>query len=250
MARVRNELEVDLEEQYVSYDHAERDWEKVEAEIKELRAKIDRLGNVNLDAIVEQEELEQRLEFLTTQRDDLIDSERQVTDLIEQLDAECVQRFTECFEQVRENFQELFRKLFGGGKAEIVLEDPENILECGIDIVAKPPGKELQNITLMSGGEKTMTAIALLMSIFLAKPAPFALLDEVDAALDEANNDRFNRILLEFVERSQFIIITHSKRTMTVADQLYGITMQEPGISTRVSVKFEAPDDDQASAVA
>ncbi len=250
VARVRDELHVDLTEQYASYEHTERDWAEVEAEIKELREKIDRLGNVNLDAIAEQEELDQRHEFLTSQRDDLLDSQRQIEQLVRQLDQECITRFTEAFEQIREHFRELFRKLFGGGKADIVLENPADILECGIDIVARPPGKELQSISLMSGGEKTMTAIALLMSIFKSKPAPFALLDEVDAALDEANNDRFNRILLEFVESSQFIIITHSKRTMTVADQLYGITMQEPGVSTRVSVKFEAPEREEAAAVA
>ena len=250
VARVRDELDVDLTEQYASYEHTERDWDEVEAEIRELRGKIDRLGNVNLDAIAEQEELEQRHEFLTSQRDDLLDSQGQIEQLIRQLDQESTQRFIESFELIRGNFRELFRKLFGGGKADIILEDPDDVLECGIDIVARPPGKELQSITLMSGGEKTMTAIALLMSIFQSKPAPFALLDEVDAALDEANNDRFNRILLEFVESSQFIIITHAKRTMTVADQLYGITMQEPGVSTRVSVKFEPTEREEATAVA
>lgn len=250
VARVRDELDVDLAEQYASYEHTERDWQEVEAEIKELRTKIDRLGNVNLDAIAEQEELEEREQFLTSQRDDLNDSERQLQQLIRELDAESIQRFTETFETIRGHFRDLFRKLFGGGKADIVLENPEDILECGIDIVARPPGKELQSISLMSGGEKTMTAIALLMSIFMSKPAPFALLDEVDAALDEANNERFNRILLDFVESSQFIIITHSKRTMNVGDQLYGITMQEPGVSTRVSVKFETQQDRQAPAVA
>ncbi len=250
IARVRDELDVDLVEQYPSYDHAERDWDEVETQIKELKGKIDRLGNVNLDAIDEQAELEERDTFLTTQRDDLCNSEQQIIGLITHLDSECVQRFTETFEQVRENFRELFRKLFGGGKADIVLEDPDNILECGIDIVARPPGKELQNIALMSGGEKTMTAIALLMAIFQSKPAPFALLDEVDAALDEANNERFNRIVQEFNTRSQFVVITHSKRTMTIADQLYGITMQEPGVSTRVSVKFESADGDDAESTA
>ncbi|MFQ5489286.1 MAG: chromosome segregation protein SMC [Phycisphaerae bacterium] len=250
IGRVREELDIDLVAQYEQYDHTEQDWQAVEVEIQELRGKIDRLGNVNLDAISEQEELETRHEFLTGQRDDLLDSEKQILALIRQLDAQSIEQFTKAFDQIRENFRDLFRKLFGGGRADIVLADPDDILECGIDIVARPPGKELQNIALMSGGEKTLTAIALLMSIFRSRPAPFALLDEVDAALDEANNDRFNRILLEFVSESQFIIITHSKRTMTVGDQLYGITMQEPGISTRVSVKFETPDEPEASAVA
>ncbi|MCP4247480.1 MAG: hypothetical protein GY778_10570, partial [bacterium] len=248
--RVREEIDIDLADQYENYDHAERDWEQVQAEIKELRAKIDRLGNVNLDAITELEELERRQQFLTGQRDDLHESAGQLTRLIKQLDEQSVERFTESFEMIRSNFHELFRKLFGGGKADIVLEDPDDILECGIEIMARPPGKELQSITLMSGGEKTLTAIALLMSVFQSRPAPFALLDEVDAALDEANNERFNQILLEFVEQSQFIVITHSKRTMTVADQMYGITMQEPGISTRVSVKFDQPTPRETPAVA
>jgi chromosome segregation protein len=142
------------------------------------------------------------------------------------------------FGQISENFRALFRKLFGGGRADIILEDRENVLDCGIEIVAQPPGKELQAISLMSGGEKSMTAIALLMSIFKTRPAPFAILDEVDAALDEANNNRFNRIVEEFVSQAQFIIVTHSKRTMNIADRLYGITMQEPGVSTRVSVQL------------
>ena len=132
----------------------------------------------------------------------------------------------------------MFRKLFGGGRADILIEDPNNMLDSGIEIVAQPPGKDLQVISLMSGGEKSMTAIALLMSIFRNRPAPFAILDEVDAALDEANNDRFNTIIQEFVSQSQFLVITHSKRTMSIGDQLYGITMQEPGVSTRVSVEL------------
>jgi chromosome segregation protein len=239
LTRVREELGIDLAAQYASYTYAEQDWAAIEAEIAELRGKIERLGHVNLDAIAEQEELEQRYNFLTGQRDDLNTSHRQLMELIEQLNRESVERFRTAFEQIRVNFQELFRKLFGGGKADVVLENPEDILESGIEIVARPPGKELQSIMLLSGGEKTMTAIALLMSVFKARPSPFAIMDEVDAALDEANNERFNRIVQEFLEYSQFIIITHSKRTMSIADQMYGITMQEPGVSTRVSVKFD-----------
>jgi chromosome segregation protein len=197
-----------------------------------------RLGNVNLDAITELTELAERHGFLTGQRDDLTESRRQLEQLIEKLNKESRERFEASFEQIRENFRALFRKLFGGGRADIVLEDPEDSLECGIEIVAQPPGKDLQIISLMSGGEKSLTAIALLMSIFKSRPAPCAILDEVDAALDEANNDRFNRIVQEFVSDAQFVIITHSKRTMSVADQLYGITMHEPGVSTRVSVQL------------
>ncbi|RJP34419.1 MAG: chromosome segregation protein SMC [Phycisphaerales bacterium] len=240
VARTLDELGVDLVAQYESYEYAEADWAAVEAEIAELRQKIQRLGNVNLDAIAELEELEQRDAFLTGQRDDLTESAHQLQQLIEKLNAESQQRFQETFDQIREHFRGLFRRLFGGGKADIVLENPEDVLESGVEIVAQPPGKELQSISLMSGGEKSMTAIAMMMSIFKSRPSPFAILDEVDAALDEANNERFNQIVREFVEHSQFIVITHSRRTMTIADHLYGITMQEPGISTLVSVQLES----------
>ena len=237
--RVLEELAINLQQLYERYESGEdEDWEEVEQQIAELRGKIDRLGNVNLDAIDELEELDQRHQFLASQRDDLVESRRQLEQLIDRLNEESCRRFTEAFEQIRENFRELFRKLFGGGRAEIILEDPDDVLDCGIEIVAQPPGKDLQSISLMSGGEKSMTAIALLMSIFKSRPAPFAILDEVDAALDEVNNDRFNRIVREFVSESQFLIITHSKRTMSMADHLYGITMQEPGVSTRVSVEL------------
>src|SRR5205814_8640897 len=164
--------------------------------------------------------------------------------------------FTESFAAIRSHFQDLFRKLFGGGMADIVLEDENDILECGIEIIARPPGKELRSISLMSGGEKTLTAVALLLAIFRSKPSPFCVLDEVDAALDEANIGRFTAVLREFLEQSHFIIVTHSKRTMQVADVLYGITMQESGISKRVAVRFEdwpndeAPTNGQAEALA
>jgi chromosome segregation protein len=233
---------LNLADLYESYDHAEQDWAAVEAEIQELRAKIERLGHVNLDAIAEQDELEQRCTFLSSQRDDLHKSHRELEQLIRQLNAESKRRFREAFETIRENFRDVFRKLFAGGRADIILEDPEEVLDCGIEIVARPPGKELQSISLLSGGEKALTAIALLLGIFRSRPAPFAILDEVDAALDEANNERFNHIVQEFLDRSQFILITHSKRTMTIADRLFGVTMQEPGVSTPVSVKFDRDD--------
>lgn len=238
VARISDEMAIDLASRYEEYEDQEQNWEEVEAEITELRAKMDRLGNVNLDAISELDELQERHAFLTGQRDDLGRAHKQLEQLIEQLNRESLDRFKAAFDQIRENFRALFRKLFGGGRADIILEDPENILECGIEILAQPPGKDLQVISLMSGGEKSLTAIALLMSIFKSRPAPCAFLDEVDAALDEANNERFNRIIQEFVKGTQFIIITHSKWTMNIADHLYGITMQEPGVSTRVSVEF------------
>src|SRR6202030_1759815 len=147
--------------------------------------------------------------------------------------------FLDTFQTIRAHFQELFRKLFGGGMADIVLEDESDVLESGIEIIARPPGKELRSISLMSGGEKTMTAVALLLAIFRSKPSPFCILDEVDAALDEANIGRFTAVLREFLDLSQFILITHSKRTMSCCDMLYGVTMQESGVSTRMAVRFQ-----------
>jgi len=238
--RVAQELSVDLVAQAEGYVAEEnQDWPAVEAEIEELRAKIERLGNVNLDAITEQEELEKRSEFLSTQLKDLRDSQAQLNELIERLNVESRERFIQTFAAVQEQFSGLFKRLFGGGKAELVLQDPNDVLECGIDIVARPPGKEPQSISLLSGGERTMTAIALLMAVFKSRPSPFVLMDEVDAALDEANNVRFNHVVQDFATGSQFIVITHSKRTMAIADVMYGITMQEAGVSKRVSVRFD-----------
>jgi len=234
---------MELSALYENYEHDEqRDWSAVEAEIAELRGKIERLGNVNLDAIGEQEELEKRHEFLQGQLADVADSQRQLEDLIRRINKDSREMFLTSFQAIRENFQQLFRKLFGGGKADVILLDEEDVLESGIEIVARPPGKELRNLSLLSGGEKTMTALSLLFSMFRAKPSPFCLLDEVDAALDEANTERFGNLLREFVSDSQFVVITHAKRTMSMANVLYGVTMQEPGVSKRISVRFEEVD--------
>jgi chromosome segregation protein len=239
VARIREDLGLDLAERYATYEHTEQDWDAIREEIDELREKIARLGNVNLDALAELEELTPRHENLTAQRADLLAAVERLQALIAELDEESRSRFAATFEQIRVNFQELFRKLFGGGKADIILEDPERPLECGIEIIARPPGKEPQSISLLSGGEKTMTAVGLVMAVFKSKPSPFAFLDEVDAALDEANTERFNTLLQDFLAHSQFVVITHSKRTMQNADVLYGITMEEAGVSKRVSVRFE-----------
>ncbi|RMF81145.1 MAG: chromosome segregation protein SMC [Planctomycetota bacterium] len=239
VARVRDELSLELPELYRDYEHVDREWDAIREEIDELRKKIARLGNVNLDALAELEELQPRYENLVAQRSDLTESISRLERLIEQLDDESRARFLSCFEEVRANFQTLFRKLFGGGKADVLLEDEERPLECGIEIIARPPGKEPQTLTLLSGGEKTMAAVALLFAVYQRKPSPFAFLDEVDAALDESNIDRFNTMLSEFLTQSQFIIITHNKRTMQCADTLYGVTMEEPGVSKRVSVRFD-----------
>jgi chromosome segregation protein len=225
--------------------------EAANEEIAELRRKLNRLGSVNLDSLHELAELETRAASLQIQHDDLTSAKRSLEEIIAKINHDSRRLFTETFASIRTHFQELFRKLFGGGMADIVLEDESDILECGIEIIARPPGKELRSISLMSGGEKTLTAVALLLAIFRSKPSPFCILDEVDAALDEANIGRFTEVLREFLDRSHFIIVTHSKKTMATADVLYGITMQESGISKRVAVRFEDwPDDSQPAATA
>jgi chromosome segregation protein len=217
-------------------------------EIEELRRKLNRLGNVNLEALQELVQLEGRAKELQVQFDDLVSSQKSLMEIIGQINQDSRKLFAETFASVRGHFQELFRKLFGGGMADVLLEDESDILESGIEIIARPPGKELRSISLMSGGEKTLTAVALLLAIFRSKPSPFCILDEVDAALDEANIGRFTAVLREFLDLSQFILITHSKKTMATADVLYGITMQESGISKRVAVRFEDwPDDSKKS---
>ena len=237
-----DELQINLHEAYATYEAAggtAMDWDAVAAEINELKGKIARLGNVNLDAIGEQSTLEERQASLTAQLADVVDAKRQLEELITKINDDSRQRFAESFAAIRAEFHEMFRRLFGGGKADLILENPDDILESGIEIMARPPGKEPQSMSLLSGGEKTMTAVALVMSIFKSKPSPFCILDEVDAALDEANTTRFAAIIQDFLSHSQFIVITHNKRTMSVANTLYGVTMQEQGVSKRVSVKFD-----------
>jgi chromosome segregation protein len=214
------------------------DPEQLEREIAEIRDKIDRLGNVNHAALEELQEVEQRLAFLRKEEADLVAADQQLRDTIVRIDEVCVQRFRETFESVRENFREVFRKLFGGGKADLFLENPDDPLGTGIEIVVRPPGKELRNMALLSGGEKTLTTVALLFAFYQTKPPPFCLMDEVDAALDEANTIRMCEMLKEYAARGQFLVITHARPTMTVADTLYGVTMPEAGISRRVSVRF------------
>jgi chromosome segregation protein len=211
----------------------------VNEEIAELRQKLARLGSVNLESLNELEELQTRANCLQAQLDDLLAAQRSLVDIIDAIDADSRRLFSDTLEAVRGHFQDLFRKLFGGGTADIVLEDESDLLESGVEINARPPGKELRSISLLSGGEKTLTAVALLLAIFRSKPSPFCILDEVDAALDEANIARFTAVLRDFLDQSQFIIITHSKKTMAAADVLYGITMQESGVSKRVAIRFE-----------
>ena len=214
------------------------DWDAIEQQVAELQSKLDAMGPVNVEAIQEYDELEERYKFLTQQHEDLVKAKDQLLQVITKINITTKQLFQETFEKVRENFQVMYTELFGGGKANLILLDENDPLESGIEIVAKPPGKQLQSVTLLSGGEKTLTATALLFAIYMVKPSPFCVLDELDAPLDESNINRFVRILQRFITQSQFVIITHNKRTIGMADALYGITMEEHGISKVVSVKF------------
>ena len=212
---------------------------EIDREIADLRGKLNSIGGVNLDALTELEELETRFNTLSTQHQDLSSAKASLEQIIGKINADSRRLFADTLEVVRGHFQSLFRKLFGGGQADIVLDEGVDILDSGIEIVARPPGKEPRNISLLSGGEKTLTCVALLLAIFRSRPSPFCVLDEVDAALDEANIERFISVLQEFLAWTQFIVVTHSKKTMTCASTLYGITMQESGVSKRVSVRFE-----------
>ena len=222
---------------------AATDWSAVADQVAGLQQRIDEMGPVNLVAIEEYEETEQRHQFLTAQHDDLVKAKQQLADIINRINAQTQQMFTDTFNQVRENFRTLFTEVFGGGKADLQLVNEGDVLESGIEIVARPPGKQLQSISLLSGGEQTMTAVALLFAIYQVKPSPFCVLDELDAPLDESNINRFIRVLQRFLAQSQFVIITHNKRTIGMADVLYGVTMQEQGVSKIVSVKFHKADE-------
>ncbi|MBN1917082.1 MAG: chromosome segregation protein SMC [Verrucomicrobia bacterium] len=236
--RLRNEYKLTHDNPAAERFPPDSNWEEVAARVEELRAKIESLGPVNIYAIEEYERLEERHTFLVKEQEDLINAKESLLKAIAKINRTSRELFRETFNKIRDSFREMFTTLFGGGKADLILDDESDILECGIEIVASPPGKKLQSITLMSGGEKAMTAICLLFSIFRVKPSPFCILDEMDAALDEPNILRFNDTLKEFLLRSQFIIITHNKRTIAMADVLYGITMERSGISKVVSVKF------------
>ena len=206
--------------------------------IAALRAKIDRLGPVNMMAIEQFDELETRHVFLATQRKDLVDSIAQTSEAIKRIDETTRQRFQEAFAVINHNFQEMFSTLFGGGRAGLTLLDENDPLESGIEIIAQPPGKRLQSVQLLSGGEKALTAISLMFGLFKYKPSPFCLLDEIDAPLDDANIGRFVEMLRGMQEHTQFILITHNRKTMEIADRLYGVTMEEPGVSKLISVQL------------
>src|SRR5947207_8156840 len=196
------------------------------------------MGAVNLAAIGEYEELTERFGFMSRQKEDLEKSIADLQQTITKLNRPCRVRFKESVEEINEKFQSIFPRLFRGGKAKLVLTDETDYLETGVEIVVQPPGKKLQSITLLSGGEKALTAVSLLFAIFLTKPSPFCFLDEVDAPLDDANIDRFNEMINEMSRLSQFVLVTHNKKTMQAAEVLYGITMAEPGIPKVVSVRM------------
>ena len=214
------------------------DRETIETRVAELQTKLDSMGPVNLVAIEEHAEHEERYAFLMKQQEDLNSAKQQLLDMIKTINTTTTEMFKETFDKVNESFQGMFKQLFGGGSAKLVLTDDEDILEAGIEIIARPPGKKLQTISLLSGGERTMTAVALLFSLFKVKPSPFCVLDELDAALDDANINRFVEALKGFLTSSQFVIITHSRQTIAAADVNYGVTMQTRGISKVVSMKF------------
>jgi len=228
-------VEADLDQVEIPGDI---NWEETNTKMELLREKLEQMGPVNLVAIDEHKELQERFTFLTTQQQDLLSAKDDLHKAINKLNRTTREMFIETFQKIQAEFRDMFRLLFGGGDAELLLIDQEDILESGIEIIARPPGKKPQSISLLSGGERSMTAIALLFSIFKVKPSPFCVMDEMDAALDEANIDRFCRVLRDFVKTSQFIIITHNKKTISVADVMYGITMEESGVSKIVSVKF------------
>ena len=225
------------------------DWKFIEVAVEELRGRLDSMGPVNIDSIDEFEELEERHDFVKGQHDDLIVSKEELLNVIEKINRETTVLFAETFKQVQTNFREMFKELFGStAKADLILLDEGDPLECGIEVIAKPPGKKLQSITLLSGGERSMTAVALLFSIYMVKPSPFCVLDELDAPLDESNIGRFLKVLDRFVDQSQFIIVTHNKRTMNRADVMYGVTMEEFGVSKPIGMRLTSADFSKGSA--
>jgi chromosome segregation protein len=237
--QIRERHQTELAHELHNYHWRRRLEASSETRLKDLKGQVDRMGEINLTAIEEHAELSKRFDFLSGQKSDLENSMDQLRQAIAKIDKTSRERFEETFAVVNEKFQQVFPRLFGGGRAGLILTEAPPGGEAGVEIVAQPPGKKLQSVTLLSGGEKALTAVSLIFAIFLIKPTPFCLLDEVDAPLDEANVGRYNDMVREMSQQSQFIIITHNKRTMEVSDTLYGVTMEEPGISKLVSVKLK-----------
>ncbi|MCX5693001.1 MAG: chromosome segregation protein SMC [Candidatus Omnitrophica bacterium] len=236
--RIRDIYKTELREFQLDENWQAVDKEGLKNEVEMMRGQLDSMGAVNLVAIEENKELQDRFVFLTTQRDDLLKAKDSLLEAINKINKTTKELFLETFKSIQVEFRNFFKMLFGGGDGELILLDDGNVLECGIEIVAKPPGKRLQNVSLLSGGEKALTAVALIFAIFKVKPSPFCVLDEIDASLDESNVDRFLRSLDMFTNTSQFIVITHNKKTIDKSDVMYGITMQQSGVSKVVSVKF------------
>lgn len=236
--KAQSAYKVDISTMEAPQVSEDMNWDEVEAQIKDIKEQIEKMGDVSLDAMDEHKQLEERFQFLTKQREDLTNGREALMQAIQKINRTTRKKFMETFEGIKKEFNDYFRMLFNGGKAELVLEDESNVLECGIDIIVRPPGKKLHNIMQLSGGEKAMTAIALIFAIFKVNPSPFCILDEIDAPLDESNIVRFCRVLQEFLKLSQFVIVTHNRMTIQLADVLYGITMQEKGVSKIVSVKI------------
>jgi chromosome segregation protein len=211
--------------------------------VRDLKGQLDRLGPVNMEALGELEEVGGRLEFLESQIGDLVQSRKVLNDTLKKIEEESERLFVKTFDEVRGNFQRIFRQLFGGGKADVKLAEGEPVLEAGVEISARPPGREMLPIGMLSGGQRTMTALALLFAVFEARPSPFCVLDEVDAALDDANIQRFLGMLNLFRRSTQFVVVTHNKGTMAASDSLYGVTMQTKGVSRQVSVQIEEVDE-------
>ncbi len=235
--RIAQSYKMDIETIHLDLEEG-IDWDAIKSQVSELKEKLEKLGPVNLVAIDEHKELEERYAFLVHQQEDLVNAKDSLHKAIQKINKTTKDLFVETFQKIQVEFKNFFRMLFGGGQAELVLLDEQDVLESGIEIIVRPPGKKLQNLMLLSGGEKAMTATALLFAIFKVKPSPFCVLDEIDAPLDESNVTRFSAVLKDFLKISQFIIITHNKRTIELADVMYGITMQERGVSKIVSVKF------------
>ncbi len=241
--RITGEYKITAEEIYQAvepkWENGERPAQEIiEGRIAEMHAKIESMGPVNLVAIEEHAELEERYAFLTAQQTDLVNAKTQLVDMIKQINATTTELFSNTFNQVNENFQKMFTQMFGGGSAKLVLVDEADVLESGIEIIARPPGKKLQTVSLLSGGERTMTAVALLFSLYMVKPSPFCVLDELDAALDDANIGRFVKTVKGFIDKSQFVVITHNRQTIAASRAIYGVTMEKQGISKLISVKF------------
>ena len=214
------------------------DRQELKRNISKVKEEIKQLGNVNMNAIEDYKEVSERYEFMNKQRNDLVEAEQLLQNIISELDDGMKKQFAEMFTKIQVEFDKAFKELFGGGKGTLELIEPENILETGVRIISQPPGKKLQNMMQLSGGEKALTAIALLFAIQNLKPSPFCLLDEIEAALDDSNVGRFANYLHKLTKNTQFIVITHRRGTMASADRLYGITMQEKGVSALVSVNL------------